>query len=341
MAPENFKAEPSIKREKTIMKNYSRLLIATTLGVTGFAAMTIATQAQEVTLKAVSAFANGTTFTKNFERFVEKSNELGAGVLKINYLGGGKGVMNPFELGNAVKGGVVDLANLPGAFYTKLLPEADAIKLTDFTISEERANGAWAYMNELHEKKVNARHLARQKDCVPFHLYLTKKIDKPDISGMSIRTTPIYSAFFTAMGGAMIRTPPGDVYTALERGAIDGYGWPTQGVLDLGWHEVTKYRVDPGFYRSSVEVLINKDSWDKLGAPQRDILNKASAWLESLCEEDIKTNASEIKRQAEAGIATITFDDAYRQRAYDTGWAAFMKNNPETGPKLRELMTRK
>ena len=36
----------------------------------------------------------------------------------------------------------------------------------------------------------------------------------------------------------MIRTKPGDVYTALERGTVDGYGWPTQGVLDLPrWFE--------------------------------------------------------------------------------------------------------
>jgi len=300
--------------------------------------------AQEVTLKAVSAFADGTTFTKNFERFVEKVNADGKGVIQLNYLGGGGKVMSPFELGKNVQTGIVDIGNLPGAFYTNLMPEADAIKLSQFTIKEERENGAWAYVNKLHNEKVNAYHLARQKDCVPFHLYINKKIDKMDLTGMKIRVTPIYRAFFADMGADMIRTAPGEVYTALERGAVDGYGWPTQGVLDLGWHEVTKYRVDPGFYRASVEVLINLDAWNKLNADQKAVLSKAASWMESLCEEDMKINETEKERQKGAGIEVITFGgadgDAYLKRAYDTGWEAFIKTNPEHGPKLRELLSR-
>ncbi|MFT6556381.1 TRAP transporter substrate-binding protein DctP [Sneathiella sp.] len=325
------------------MKSREQLKKSLKISAIGFAifgGLMNVTSAEEVTLKAVSAFANGTTFTKNFQRFVDKVNEIGPGVLKINYLGGGKAVLNPFELGNAIKTGVVDIGNLPGAFYTNIVPEADAIKLTQFTIQEERKNGAWAYMNDLHVKKMNAYHLARQKDCVPFHLYLTKKIETPDLSGMNIRTTPIYSAFFSSLGGSMIRTPPGDVYTALERGAVDGYGWPTQGVLDLGWHEVTKYRVDPGFYRASVEVLINNNKWDKLGKQQKAILKQASMWMEGLCTEDKEINATEIKRQAEAGIEVISFDGDYVQKAYDAGWDAFLKANPEHGPKLKELLTK-
>ena len=32
--------------------------------------------------------------------------------------------------------------------------------------------------------------------------------------------------------------------------------------------------------------------------------------------------------------------DAYLKQAADTGWAAFIAANPETGPKLKELLTR-
>lgn len=324
----------------TTITTTRKTVIGVIAGAAGLIGLSSIAAAEEVTLKAVSAFANGTTFSKNFQRYVEKVNELGKGVVKLNYLGGGKSVINPFELGNAIKTGVVDIGNLPGAFYTNIVPEADAIKLSQYTILEERKNGAWSFMNDLHVKKMNAYHLARQKDCVPFHLYLTKKIDKPNLKGMNIRTTPIYSAFFTSLGGSMIRTPPGDVYTALERGAVDGYGWPTQGVLDLGWHEVTKFRVDPGFYRASVEVLINNDKWKSLGADQKTVLAKAAQWMESLCAEDQKINATEISRQTNAGIKQIMFDKAYLKQAYDAGWKAFLKANPANGPKLRELLTK-
>ena len=161
-------------------------------------------------------------------------------------------------------------------------------------------------------------------------------ISKPDLKGFKIRVTPIYRAFFADMGADLIRTAPGEVYTALERGTVDGYGWPTQGVLDLGWHEVTKYRVDPGFYRGSVEILINLTKWTTLNAEQKKVLQDASAFLDSTCQEDQKINETEKKRQADAGIKTISFTgkegEAYVKRAYDTGWAEVIKANPKTAP---------
>ncbi len=313
---------------------------------TGLALVVLAAPAgaAEVTLRAVSAFAEGTTFSRNFERFIERVNAKGPGVIQLDYLGGGGKVMSPFELGKAIQTGIVDVGNLPGAFYTNLVPEADAIKLSEFTIREERQNGAWEYMNRLHVQKMNAYHLARQKDCVPFNLYLNTKIDRPDLNGLKIRTTPIYSAFFSSLGATLLRTAPGEVYTALERGTVDGYGWPVQGVLDLGWHEVTKYRVEPSFYRASVEVLINEDTWGRLGDEQKAVLREAADWLESLCAEDRRINERERERQAEVGIEVITFPEdvsgAYLEQAYEVGWAAFIEANPEHGPKLKELLSR-
>ena len=37
--------------------------------------------AQEVTLKGVTSFAEGTQFSKNFERFIEKVNKDGKGIM--------------------------------------------------------------------------------------------------------------------------------------------------------------------------------------------------------------------------------------------------------------------
>ena len=81
--------------------------------------------AQEVTLHAVTAFAENTTYSRGFERFIDRVNEEGKGLLQINFIGGPK-AMPPFEVGNALKSGVVDIANATGAFYTNVMPEADA-----------------------------------------------------------------------------------------------------------------------------------------------------------------------------------------------------------------------
>ena len=214
-----------------------------------FALAANAAGAQEVTLRAVTSFAEKTQFSKNFERFIDRVNETGKGQVKINYIGGPR-AMPPFEVGNAVRTKVVDIANVTGAFYTNLMPEADGLKLIGKPMSEQRNNGTWAYINELHNKKLNSYFLARQFHNVPFHIYLNKKPDKLDFTGLKIRVTPVYKDIVEALGGTAITTAPGEVYTALERGVVDGYGWPVTGIFDLGWEKVTKFRLEPAFYAS-------------------------------------------------------------------------------------------
>ena len=78
-------------------------------------------------------------------------------------------------------------------------------------------------------------------------------------------------------------TPPGEVYTALERGVVDGYGWPIGGIFDLNWQEKTKYRVDPGFYDAEVSLIMNLDAYKKLHAEaKRQFLDKQVLALEAM-----------------------------------------------------------
>src|SRR5262249_40777743 len=157
-------------------------------------------------------------------------------------------------------------------------------------------------------QKMNAVYVAKLTGVNPFHLYLNKKITSPDLTGLKLRITPVYRDFFQALGATVVQTAPGEVYTALERGVVDGYGWPISGIFDLGWQEKTKYRVDPGFYTAELSVLVNKTTWDKLTAEQKAILQKAGAQgEEEVVGEFNKLNAEETERQAKAGIEPITF----------------------------------
>ena len=310
--------------------------------VAGLAAALMAStvSAQEVTLRAVSSFAEGTEFSKNFERFIEKVNADGKGLIKINYIGGPRAVP-PFEVGNAVRTRVVDIANVTGAFYTNLMPEADGFKLNGKPMSEQRKNGTWAYINQLHNQKLNSQYLARQFHNVPFHIYLNKKIDKIDFTGLKIRVTPVYRDIVQALGGTPVTTAPGEVYTALERGVVDGYGWPVTGIFDLGWEKVTKFRLDPAFYSVEVNVLVNLDAWKSLNDAQRKVLNDAALWLEGLDSEKDAVIKAERERQAKAGIQALDFgpaaSKAFLDKANDVAWQSVIQKAPESGPKLRQL----
>ena len=205
------------------------------------------------TLRLVSAFAENGIYVQRLQPWIQKFNAEGKGVLQINFIGGPKAIPT-FEAGNAVKTGVVDMALNTGAFYTNVMPEADFLKLTQIPVAEQRRNGAFEAINKVWNEKGNMQYLARMVENQPFHIYTNKKIDKPDLTGQKIRITPVYRDFFQALNANVITTPPGEVYTALERGVVDGYGWPIGGIFDLNWHEKTKFRIDPGFYDAEVSL---------------------------------------------------------------------------------------
>lgn len=304
------------------------------------ATFTPATLAQEVTLRAVTSFAEGTQFSKNFERFIQKVNADGKGVVQINYIGGPR-AMPPFEVGNAVRTRVVDIANVTGAFYTNLMPEADALKLISKPADQQRKDGTFDFVEQLHNQRLNAHYLARQFHNVPFHIYLNKKIDKMDFTGLKIRVTPVYKDVVEALGGTTVTTAPGEVYTALERGVVDGYGWPVTGIFDLGWEKVTKYRLEPPFYSVEVGVLVNMDTWKGLTDAQRKVLTDTALWLEGLDNENDALIKAERDKQAAAGISPIDLGAAagkeFVAKANEVGWASVIKRSPENGAKLRQL----
>src|SRR5438132_2468706 len=302
-----------------------------------------AAEAQEVMVRLVSAFPENQFYVKRTIDWIEKINKEGKGTLQINFIGGPKAIPT-FEVGNAVKTGVVDLALSTGAFYTNVMPEADILKLSETSAAEQRKNGGYELINKIWAEKANMRYLAKVVEFTPFHLYLNKKIEKPDLTGLKIRITPVYREFFQTLGASVMTTAPGEVYTALERGVIDGYGWPIHALFDLNWQEKTKFRVDPGFYNAEVSLIMNLDKYKSLPAKAREYLDRQALAYEQQNDFWKSYNQNEAKRQAEAGIQTISFDaatsKAYVEKAKEIGWASAIKASPQYGEQLKKVLAR-
>jgi TRAP-type C4-dicarboxylate transport system substrate-binding protein len=314
-----------------------------TMLVAAFALAPLGAQAQEVTLRVVSAFPENQFYVKRTIDWIEKINKEGKGVLQLNFIGGPKAIPT-FEVGKSVQSGVVDIGFTTGAFYTNVMPEADILKLSETSAAEQRKNGGYDLINKIWAEKANMRYLAKTVEFTPFHIYLTKKIDKPDLTGLKIRITPVYREFFQAMNAQVMTTAPGEVYTALERGVIDGYGWPIHALFDLNWQEKTKFRVDPGFYNAEVGLVMNLTKYKGLPAKAREFLDRQALAYERQNDFWKSYNQNEAKRQAEAGIQTITFDaattKAYVDKAKEIGWATAIKASPQYGEALKKVLAR-
>lgn len=318
-----------------MLKNATKLILGATLALSA-----LGVQANEVTLKAVSAFNLDTFISQRFNQFVDKVNEEGKGLVQIQVLGGPESIPS-FEVGNAVRSGVVDLANSTAVFHANLVPEALAMTLTDRPIQELRENGGHALMDQIHQDKANMYWFARISDGLQYHLYSNKPVDSANLKGFKLRSTPVYLAFFRSLGATSLQISPGETYTALERGVVDGYGWPSVGLLDLGWQEKTKYRVEPGFYNVEVSLFFNKNSWDKLNDEQKAFLKKQVEWVESTNQEDLALAEKEKALQTEAGVEVITLSDEvaaeFLEQADKAGWDNLKKVTPANAAEIERL----
>lgn len=305
---------------------------------------TASLHAEEVTLKAVTALGTNTAFGEVFTAFVDHVNQTGKGKVQLRLLGGPE-AMPPFEVGSALQSGVVDVAHLPGNYYEKLVPAATAVGLAEHDMAELRKNGGYAELERLHQQGMKTHVLTMWGFGIQFHLYTTKAVQHADLAGLKIRVAPGFQEVVRALGGTTVQTAPGEVYTALERGVIDGYTWPLWGVLDLGWQKVTRYRIDPGWRTVSIGVLMNAERYQRLDPASRKVLDDAALWFDDYTAKLIaRKNGEERDKQEKAGMRTIEFTGADAAKLLDAsreaGWAALAAKAPKEAPKLRSLLAK-
>jgi TRAP-type mannitol/chloroaromatic compound transport system substrate-binding protein len=97
----------------------------------------------------------------------------------------------------------------------------------------------------------------------------------------------------TRLGVSVTPIPGSEIYLALERGIIDACEFSSPAVnLPMGFHEVTKYVIEPGAHQPSCQfdIFINKDAWNELPDDLKAIVEIcsvetqlwANAWIENL-----------------------------------------------------------
>ena len=283
--------------------------------------------AQEV-LRAVSAFPKPVEFTQSFLRFVDKVNTMGKGVVRINVMGGPE-VIPPTQQADAVRRGVVDMQYGPGTYYLADLPEVDAWVGSTATPEQARKAGGFKVMQDVYAQKLGAHLLGHFDSGITFYIYLINEPKRTpdggvDLSGVKLRSQPIYRELFTTLNATSVSIPVPEVYTGLERKVVDGIGWPLVGVLDLSWDRFLKHRIEPGFFQGDLAVIVNPKKWESLSPQAREVLEKAAVEHETESYTRMKEIAAATDQKAQAaGMQVVTVGDParFREEAYGTAWA--------------------
>jgi TRAP-type C4-dicarboxylate transport system substrate-binding protein len=295
-----------------------------------------------VTLNLVSAWTSPDIGNHGLEKFVDRINKEAKSV-KINFKGGME-VVPPLEGFAYLSRGMVDLYHTTPAYYAGNLPGAMAGYNVFASQRAMRESGFWDLYDKMHRTK-GVTALGQLWRGEPFGLYVNKPITTADLKGLKIRSLPMYDSFLRKLGASVVTMPQGEVYTALEKGVVDGFCYPYgPAFLEKSWYEVVKYVVDPVIpYQSTGVLLANAKQWDALPQQVRKEVMDVILQMEPELYKWYKDEASKnIRKAIDKGLVKeikLPPKEAqiFQAAAKDAMWNDVVTRSPEYGPKLKEL----
>lgn len=326
----------------------SRLLRVLLVGAIVLSLASMA-EAKTITIKAVTAWPKSVWEVGNFMKFMdivkERVAQKYAGQLEIQYAGGPEVIPNQEQV-EAARMGVVDMVFTTDGYYVSAVPEVNALSVSMLDGWEERAKGVNALLDKIHQEKVGCVYLGRLGHNLPFTIYLTKPVKGlDDLKGLKIRCSPTLIGFLKKIGANPVVIPPPEVYTALERGVVDGYTWPAGLIKDWGWEKVTKCVIQPGVYNGANVLVMNKKKWDEIPADLQKLLIEAEDEAARFAKQralDLIKNEKDALEKMGVQYVQLPPDEAKKliDAAYSALWDIILEKSPTNGPKLKEMVSK-
>jgi len=110
-----------------------------------------------------------------------------------------------------------------------------------------------------------------------------------DLEGLNMRFFGLGAEVMQKLGVSTSLLAGGDIFPALERGAIDATEFSMPRIdARLGFHKIAKFNYFPGWHQPSTlfELLVNIDVWEGLS-------ERAQAQIEAACLANVTTNLAE------------------------------------------------
>jgi TRAP-type C4-dicarboxylate transport system substrate-binding protein len=303
--------------------------------------------AKPIKFKAVTFLRVGEMATNYFLEYAKRVGEQSKGELTIEHVGGPE-TIPPFAQQRATKTGAVDMALTAPGPWEAVVKESSALHLATVPVHEWRETGFYDWMAELFRKKVGIQYLGGLDVYKPFYFWVNKHVDTPDdLAGLKLASTGIFPRLAQEFGAKSVIVRHSEIYTAMERGVIDGFFQPATAIPGRSLFEVTKYGIRHGVYEAiSLQIFVNLDKWNSLPPHLQNLMITV---LEDYYPEIEASNRQLDKEGWEAlikgGGQAIEFSPAdakrFRDTAYDYGWKKVKsKVSPESYDKLVELMTK-
>jgi len=261
----------------------TRKLLAASLGVFFIITLFAGSVQAKVILKLQSGIPLALpVLGSNATWIAEKIKDATNGELTITVFEPGK-LVGAMEVLEAVSKGQIEAGYGPSGFWEGKMSGAAFFTAIPFgpEIPEYIAwmfygNGLKLYQEMYDSAGYNVKVLPTIIMSAETSGWYRKKINSPaDLKGMNIRFFGLGGKVMKKMGASVSLLPGGEIFPALERGALDAteFSVPTVDTR-MGFYKVAKFNYFPGWHQPATlnEVLINKATWNKLSKAHQTII---------------------------------------------------------------------
>jgi TRAP-type C4-dicarboxylate transport system substrate-binding protein len=243
---------------------------------------------------------------------IAKINELSEGSLSVSRVAGPAEVHQAEQMA-AIQAGIYDMMHTASAYFRELTVLANTEGYVGGApVSLRESCGLEDILREIYDEQVGVHYVAPSTYNSSGHIYLSKLANEDrsvvDLTGLKLRGHAYYLGGTEALGGSIVNMPSSEVYTAVQRGVIEGsvaggdYMYPR----DVKWDEIMNYVYAIDLDKESGHVFMNKDVWNDLTQQQRDaIYNGVVNIFEELESELVIRKAEALATLEERGMEAI------------------------------------
>lgn len=265
------------------------------------------TWAQEITLRVADSFAEHHYVSKELiTPWMARVEELTDGKVEFKYFPG-ESLAKSKDLLDAAKNRVADITYVAPLYISDRLPLSSIVALPGVSGNAEQKSAAYQKLMDDHLAEVEFGRegvvplLAVTVAGYEFNMDGPPVMTVEDLMGKKMRSSGgLQEQTVEALGGVAVQIPGPEVYTALQRGTVDGSITPLASVQPYGFDEVLKsisINADLGTF--PITYAMNQSAWAEMPDDVKAAMKQASAEVNKsfgmYVDERTKTAETELR----------------------------------------------
>ncbi len=218
------------------------------------------------------------------ERIAERITALSGGRLTVKVYAAGE-LVPALEVFDSVSRGTAEMGHGAAYYWRGKVPAAQFFTSIPFGLSTQEMN-AWLNKGggqQLWEEAYapfGVLPLAAGNSGMQMGGWFNKEINSlQDLRGLKIRTPGLGGEVLTRLGATTVNLPGGEIFTALQTGAIDATDWVSPyNDLAFGLHKAARYYYYPAWQepQAVIEMLVSKKAFEALPADLQAIVREVA-----------------------------------------------------------------